>query len=72
MMPRRACRDIFSRVRYTLPKREALIVLEGTATIEILDGPTLDLKAGDMASLPKGAKATWHIAAPYREFWIFG
>jgi uncharacterized cupin superfamily protein len=59
-------------VRYTLPKRETLLVLEGRATIEILDGPTLELKAGDMASLPKGAQTTWHITAPYREFWVFG
>ena len=59
-------------VTYTLPKRETLLVLEGKATIEILGGPTLELKAGDMASLPKGAHTTWHIAAPYREFWVLG
>jgi len=59
-------------VRYTLPKRETLLVLEGKATIEILDGPTLELQAGDMASLPKGAQTTWHITAPYREFWVLG
>jgi ethanolamine utilization protein EutQ (cupin superfamily) len=59
-------------VRYTLPKRETLLVLEGRATIEILDGPTLELKAGDIASLPRGAETTWHITAPYREFWVFG
>ena len=59
-------------VKYTLPKRETLLVLEGQARIEILDGPTLDLAAGDIASLPKGAQTTWHITGPYREFWVFG
>jgi uncharacterized cupin superfamily protein len=59
-------------VRYTIPKRETLLVLEGRVTIEILGGPTLELTVGDMASLPKGAQTTWHITAPYREFWVFG
>lgn len=59
-------------VRYTLPKRETLLVLEGQARIEILNGPTLELTAGDIASLPKGAQTTWHITGPYREFWVFG
>jgi uncharacterized cupin superfamily protein len=34
----------------TLPERETLIVLEGGARIEIADGPTLELRAGDIAS----------------------
>lgn len=59
-------------IEYTLPERETLLVLEGEARIEIADGPTLELKTGDIASLPKGARTTWYLTAPYREFWVFG
>ena len=57
---------------WTLPERETVLVLEGTARIEIAGGPTLDLKAGDLASLPKGAVTTWQLTLPYREVWFFG
>jgi ethanolamine utilization protein EutQ (cupin superfamily) len=59
-------------IEYTLPERETLLVLEGEARIEIADVPTLELKTGDIASLPKGARTTWHVTGPYREFWVFG
>lgn len=59
-------------IEYTLPERETLLVLEGEARIEIADGPTLELRTGDIASLPKGARTTWHVTGPYREFWVFG
>jgi quercetin dioxygenase-like cupin family protein len=55
---------------WTLPAREILLVLEGEARIEIADGPTLELKAGDMASLPKGAATTWHLTLPFKEMWV--
>ena len=58
--------------RWTLPERETVLVLEGTARIEIEGGPTLELKAGDLASLPKGAVTTWQLTLPYREVWFFG
>jgi uncharacterized cupin superfamily protein len=38
-------------VRWTLPGRETLFVLEGAARIEIDDGGVLELTAGDIASL---------------------
>jgi uncharacterized cupin superfamily protein len=59
-------------VRWTLPMREAILVLEGEARIEIHDGPTLELKAGDMAAMPKGAVTTWHLTSQYKELWILG
>lgn len=58
-------------VKWTLPVRETLIVLEGTARIEIEGGPTLELGPGDMASLPGGAHTIWHVTVPYREVWFF-
>ena len=57
---------------WTLPERETLLVLEGSARIEIAGGPTLELGVGDMASLPKGAVTTWRVTAPFREIWFFG
>ena len=57
---------------WTLPERETLLVLEGSARIEIAGGPTLELRVGDMASLPKGAVTTWQVSAPFKEIWFFG
>jgi uncharacterized cupin superfamily protein len=57
---------------WTLPERETMLVLEGAVRIEIHGGPTLELKVGDMASLPKGAVTTWHMTLPFREIWFFG
>jgi uncharacterized cupin superfamily protein len=55
---------------WTAPSREAKIVLAGTARVEIEDGPTLELKAGDIASLPEGSTSTWWVSDDYSEFWI--
>jgi uncharacterized cupin superfamily protein len=58
-------------VSWTLPEREILLVLEGAARIEIEGGPTLDLKRGDMASIPKGAVTMWQLELPFKEMWFF-
>lgn len=56
---------------WTPPSREVLLVLEGEVEIGIADGPTLELKAGDMASLPGGVETTWHfVKLPFREMAI--
>ena len=65
-MPRRGQ---YSRAADT-SSREAKIVLAGTARVEIKDGPTLELKAGDIASLPKVSTSTWSVSDDYKEFWI--
>jgi uncharacterized cupin superfamily protein len=57
-------------VKWTLPGRETLLVLEGAARIEIEGGPTLDLRVGDIASLPMGAHTNWHLTLPFKEFWV--
>ena len=57
-------------VRWTLPGSETLLVLEGAARIEIDDGPVLKLMVGDIASLPAGARTTWYLTTPFREFWV--
>ena len=47
--------DVADLQSWTLPERETIQILEGAARIEIDGGPTLVLKVGDLASLPKGA-----------------
>ena len=58
-------------IEWTIPVRESVLVLEGTARIEVEGGPTLELGVGDLASLPEGAVTLWHVTVPYRELWIF-
>ena len=48
----------------------SFMIIEGAARIEIAGGATLDLEAGGVASLPAGTATTWHITAPFREFWV--
>jgi quercetin dioxygenase-like cupin family protein len=55
---------------WVLPATQVLVVLEGEARVEIEDGPVLQLKAGDMACLPKGAATTWHLTLPFKEMWV--
>ena len=55
---------------WVLTQTEVLLVLEGTARIEIEGGPTLDLKPGDLAALPKGAITRWHLSLPFKEVWV--
>ena len=57
-------------VSWTPPQRETFMVLEGAARIEIAGGATLHLEPGAVATLPAGTETTWHITAPFREFWV--
>lgn len=57
-------------VRWTPPQRETFVILEGAVRIEISGGATLELKAGDAASLPAATDTIWHITPPFREFWM--
>lgn len=56
----------------TLPARESFLILEGAARVEVAGGPSLELKVGDMASIPQGAVVTWHLTLPFKEVWFFG
>jgi uncharacterized cupin superfamily protein len=57
-------------VRWIPPTGEVLLVLEGTATVEIEGGPTLELTVGDIAWLPKDAVTTWRVSPDFKEFWV--
>jgi uncharacterized cupin superfamily protein len=46
---------------------ELFVVVSGRATIEIEDGPPLEVRAGDAAVLPEGARTTWHVHETLRK-----
>jgi quercetin dioxygenase-like cupin family protein len=58
-------------ITYTPPQRETLIVLDGRADVEIVGGPTIELRPGSLASIPAGAETKWRILErPFKEFWV--
>jgi uncharacterized cupin superfamily protein len=57
-------------IPWTPSQRETIYVLEGEVAIEIAHGPTLELRPGDLASLPAGLETTWHITPPFMELWV--
>jgi uncharacterized cupin superfamily protein len=64
--------DASGPVRWTPPDRETVLVLEGEAKIEIAGGPTLELKVGDIFSLPAAVETIWYLTVPFKEFWVIG
>ena len=46
---------------------EVFVVLSGRATIEIQDGPTLEVGPGDAAVLPEGAVTRWTVHETLRK-----
>jgi uncharacterized cupin superfamily protein len=56
--------------RWSVPARDTFLVLEGTARIEIDDGPTLEVRPGSIVSFPPGTAATWHVTKPYKDLYV--
>jgi uncharacterized cupin superfamily protein len=56
--------------RWSAPTRDTFLILEGALTIEIDDGPTLELRAGDIVSLPPRVESTWHVTKPYKDLYV--
>ena len=54
-----------------LPARETVVVLEGTVTFGVVGGRTLELSAGDMASVPRGSRVTWDPSPGCKVIWIY-
>ncbi|MXM64489.1 DUF861 domain-containing protein [Streptomyces sp. HUCO-GS316] len=46
---------------------ELFVVLSGSATIEVADGPTLTVGPGDMAVLRAGDRTTWTVHETLRK-----
>ena len=49
---------------------ETIYVLKGRTRIELDTGDAVDLKAGDIAVLPRGSVATWTFTQPFKEFFV--
>jgi hypothetical protein len=46
---------------------EVFVVLSGRATIEIADGPTLEVGPGDLCVLAQGARTVWRVHETLRK-----
>lgn len=46
---------------------EVFVVLEGRATIEVHEGPTLEVGPGDVCVLERGARTTWTVHEALRK-----
>jgi ethanolamine utilization protein EutQ (cupin superfamily) len=62
-------REPVDPIEWTLPARETFYVLEGSARIEI-EGGTLEVGVGEMATIPKGATTTWYLTTPFTDFYV--
>jgi uncharacterized cupin superfamily protein len=58
-------------IEVKLAADETLLVLDGSGRLQVDGGPTLELRAGDMVSLQKGARTKWVVDAAFREFWVY-
>jgi uncharacterized cupin superfamily protein len=58
-------------IELELVAHETVLVLAGTGTLQVDGGPVLELAAGDMLSLRKGARTTWVVDADFKEFWVY-
>src|SRR6478672_8767299 len=50
---------------------ETLLVLAGTARLRIDGASPRELRAGDIVSLPKGARTSWVVDEAFRELWVY-
>jgi uncharacterized cupin superfamily protein len=49
---------------------EVFVVLSGRATVEIEDGPTLELRPGSLGVLASGARTTWRVHETLRKVYV--
>jgi uncharacterized cupin superfamily protein len=58
------------KTAYRLQQNETVHVLKGDILIELDDGSSVELGAGDVAVLPKGRHSTWTFRATTRVFFV--
>ena len=49
---------------------EVFVVLSGRASVEVADGPTLELAAGSVGFLDAGARTTWTVHETLRKVYV--
>ncbi len=63
--------DAPARYEYLFTGDESFYVLEGSVAIELVaTGERLELKAGDIASFPKGTDSVWTFSEPFKKFTV--
>jgi uncharacterized protein len=63
--------DAPARYDYYFTGDESFYVLEGSVSIELAQaGERIDLKAGDIASFPKGTRSVWTFSEPFTKFTV--
>jgi uncharacterized cupin superfamily protein len=56
---------------YNFPGDESFIVMAGAVRIEFTDGSAkLELRAGDVASVPKGTRSVWTVLEAIEKFTV--
>ena len=49
---------------------EVFVVISGRATVEVLDGPTYEIAAGDVVRLNAGDQTTWIVHESLRKVYV--
>lgn len=49
---------------------EVFVVLSGRATVEVEDGPVLEVGPGDVGLLAAGSRTTWTVHEPLRKVYV--
>jgi len=63
--------DAPARYDYVFPGDESFYVLEGSVVIDLVaTGERVELKAGDIASFPKGTQSVWNFSEPFKKFTV--
>jgi uncharacterized protein len=56
---------------YLFENDEAFHVVEGAATVELLDtGETIELRPGDVGYFTAGTRSVWTITQPFKKFTV--
>lgn len=58
-------------VEAEIPARETILVLEGLVRVTIDRGEPLDLRVGDMLSIPEGSLVGWDPTPDCTVFWVY-
>ncbi len=56
---------------WTYDADETCYILEGHVRVTPAQGDSIELKAGDLVTFPKGLSCTWEVLAPVRKHYRF-
>jgi uncharacterized cupin superfamily protein len=58
-------------IEVVLQARETLLVLSGSARLQVNDELPRDLRPGTIVTLPRGARTRWVVDEAFSELWIY-